>query len=448
VAFATKKGKYCWQQIWLMGPDGKHAQKLYDAEAGTDFCGAEWSPDGQRLAYVRGQPAADAFDMSVESRDLKGGRANMIVPAPNRLQDFCWSPDRRVMYSLAEPDPNGMSCNLWAMRVDGRTGKPREQPRRLTNWAGFRMDNLSATADGKRLAFRKWSWQGSVYVADLEADGKRITTPRRLTLSESRSYPTGWTANSKAVLFQSNRGGKWGIFMQSLDADSARPLTTGPEDVYQPTLSPDGAWILYVLATSELMRVPAVGGVPHSVLKSHIFGYACAKSPAKLCVIGERTPDGKQLIFTAFDPLEGRGRELSRFDIDPEAGYQWDLSPDGLHIAICRRLVARIQILSLSGQKLREISIKGWNGLQNVNWAADGKRLFVSTSIPDGAVLLQVDLHGNTNVIWEQRGSPAPFTAIPFGGPSMPWGVPSPDGRHLAIYCWSLSSNIWMIENF
>jgi hypothetical protein len=35
----------------------------------------------------------------------------------------------------------------------------------------------------------------------------------------------------------------------------------------------------------------------------------------------------------------------------------------------------------------------------------------------------------------------------PFGGPSAPWAIPSPDGRHLAIYSWSLNANMQMIEN-
>jgi len=103
-----------------------------------------------------------------------------------------------MIYSLSEPEPNETSCNLWATRVDARTGEPRGQPQRLTNWAGFCLDTPSATADGKRLAFRKWSRQGNVYVADLQANGKRITTPKRLTLSEGSSYPRAWTADSKA----------------------------------------------------------------------------------------------------------------------------------------------------------------------------------------------------------------------------------------------------------
>jgi hypothetical protein len=32
--------------------------------------------------------------------------------------------------------------------------------------------------------------------------------------------------------------------------------------------------------------------------------------------------------------------------------------------------------------------------------------------------------------------------------PSAPWAVPSPAGRHLAIYDWKLSANMRMMENF
>jgi hypothetical protein len=90
----------------------------------------------------------------------------------------------------------------------------------------------------------------------------------------------------------------------------------------------------------------------------------------------ERTQDRKQLIFTAFDPLQGRGRELARFDtnLTPDAEYAWDLSPDGNRITILKRSEATIHCLSLSGQASRQIVMKGWSGLQSVDWAAERKR--------------------------------------------------------------------------
>jgi hypothetical protein len=50
-----------------------------------------------------------------------------------------------------------------------------------------------------------------------------------------------------------------------------------------------------------------------------------------------------------------------------------------------------------------------------------------------------------------QKGSVAPWgfnLDLAMGGPTAPWAVPSPDGRHLAIYTWTVSSNMWMMENF
>jgi DNA-binding beta-propeller fold protein YncE len=143
-----------------------------------------------------------------------------------------------------------------------------------------------------------------------------------------------------------------------------------------------------------------------------------------------------QLIFTAFDPLQGRGRELTRFDIDPQSNYDWALSPDGSRIAVLNMMEGRIHILSLSRNATMDFAVKGWKSLDSVAWTADGKTLFVSNHTEEGSVLLHVDLQSNSQVLWKQEG----------GGGTV--AIPSPDGRHLAIMGWTLNSNIWMMENF
>jgi hypothetical protein len=46
-------------------------------------------------------------------------------------------------------------------------------------------------------------------------------------------------------------------------------------------------------------------------------------------------------------------------------------------------------------------------------------------------------LRGNARVLWQYKGS---------GGQI--WGVPSPDGRYLAILGTVTNSNVWMLEGF
>ena len=165
-------------------------------------------------------------------------------------------------------------------------------------------------------------------------------------------------------------------------------------------------------------------------------GPRCARSPATLCAIAERSADRKQLVFAALDPVKGRGRELAELKTDATADYQWDLSPDGARIAILKNREGRIQILSLNGRAPQEITVKGWNSLTNAVWTADGKGLFVASLKEEGSVLMGVDLQGNTRILWEHTGGVGTYA------------VPSPVGRHLAMIGWTLDSNIWMMENF
>ena len=449
------------RDMWVMKPDGSGAHRLYEAGEDSAFVGAEWSPDGRRLACNMLRVTPERSEIFIQTRDLKGGPATTVVLGAT--SDWSWSPDGRLIYGLFDPDPVGESCNFWAMPVNPSTGKPKQPAKKLTNWAGFCMDDLSETADGRRLAFRKWSWQGSVYVADLQAGGTRITPPRRLTLNEGRNFPGAWTADSKAVVFGSYVDGRWRILRQSLDQEKSEPVTTrGEGDVTGGRVSPDGSWILYVVlpkgnsgssSVSQLMRIRMEGGSPQLVLAAALYSDPqCAHSPATLCAIAERSADEKQLIFTAFDPVKGRGRELIRIDIDNTADldYLWDLSPDGRRIAVLKYSAGNIRVFPLNGAPQKDIRVKGWKSLESVHWAADGKGFFVSGIADGGSALLHSDLQGNAHVLWKQKGSIAPWN-VPLAhrwGPSAPWAIPSPDGRHLAIYDWNLNGNMWMLENF
>jgi len=472
VVFGSNLNQFYYREMWVMRPDGTEARKLFDAEENSVFPGAEWSPDGRRVAYVKWYQSADKGEISIESRSVDGGHPVRAVSIPFDLADWSWSPDGRIITSF--PDPSDMrtnTCNFWGTRIDMRTGEPLEQPKRMTNWSGFVVDEPSVSADGKRLALRKSLIESSVYVGDLQANGTRITPPSRLIFSEGRNYPAGWSLDSKAVVFMSDRNGKRGLFRQSLGKDAqsiAANLGTSIEgtgagalDVVVPRMSPDGAWILYFdwsadfasSAPAPLMRVPVTGGPPQVVLNAQvgaIHSIRCPRAPATACLIAERTPDHGQLVFTFFDPLKGRGQEAARFQTiaTPDAEYAWDLSPDGARVAILRRSEEKIQILSLRGHSARQVVAKGWPNLENVNWAADGRRLLVSARTKVGSALLLLDPDGKAHVVSEFGGTGQPYN-IPFmGGSIAPWAVPSPDGRHLAICTWNVSANMWMMENF
>ena len=476
VAFGANLGRLYYRELWRMRPDGTEPKKLYEVDEDSAIGGAEWSPDGQRLAYPRWhQRVGEKFEWHFESRDLKGGPPVTIASdfALTDITDWSWVPDGRIVYTVPDySDSRENTCNFWQTRMNIRTGEPLEKPRRLTNWSGFCIDSPSVTADGKRLAFRRTTVQSSVYVADLQGNGTRSLAPRRFTLNEGRDFPAAWTADSKAVVFVSNRNGQWQLFRQSLDSEAAEPIVKASENEAErteagefnptiPRVSPDGAWVLYTVwkrgggssVSEELMRVPISGGSPQSVLTASagaIHSFRCARFPATWCVIAERTQDKKQLVFTVFDPVNGRGRELTRFATNPtpDAEYAWDLSPDGRRLAVLRRSEATIRVLWVNQQMSESVVGNGLSNFETVDWTADGMALLVSSVKEGGSVLLQLDLKGNGRLLWESKGTIEPSITAFVGGPSAPWAIPSPDGRHLAICVWSLSANMWMMENF
>jgi len=446
--------------IWLIGAQGEDPRKLVTASERETFDWAVWSPDGRRVAYERDQQMADKLKTSIESRDLKGGLPTVIVPdAVTFGNGIAWLTNGSIVYSMREREIGRFRDSLWEVRVDTRTGQPVSIPRRITDWADGRLTDVNATADGKQLAVTKLSRQMDVFIGELEAGGPPLKNPHRLTLEEFDDFPSTWMPDSKAVLFWSNRNATWGIYKQELDQTTAQTIVTGPDYKNWPVVSPDGSWFLYLSRASQdvaattpvrIMRVPTSGGAPQLVLEGRgIDHLACARSPATLCVFSEETPDHKQLTFSAFEPSkEPTRRELRRINLKQNVNglpavpisfysYGWDLSFDGSHLAFTQydQYEGRIQILPLPGGEVREVNVRGWNGLERLFWAADGRGL-VSTS--GGATLLYVDLEGRAQVIWQQE--------MPYA--DVNWGIPSPDGRHLAVLGYTTQANVWLLENF
>ena len=298
--------------------------------------------------------------------------------------------------------------------------------------------------------FQKTTFQMQGYLAELAKGTRRIYPPRRLTDDEANEVPTAWTSDSTAVLVYSNRNGTSQILKQVIGQEATEAVVTGSQLGLGPArLSADGAWILYLEAPTtaigpstpvRLMRVPVAGGVPQFVLETRSSeDFGCARAPAHLCCVIEASPDGKQVTLTAFDPLKGRGKVLRTIPQEPAAPFvRTALSPDGSTFAVSRAAEAEIhiQLLSLSGGFDRQITVQGWPNLTGLDWAPDGKGLYLGSGSPKGSALLYVDLKGNPQVLWQLKA----------GGDI--WGVPSPDGRYLAMMGVGSSSNLWMLKGF
>jgi Tol biopolymer transport system component/DNA-binding winged helix-turn-helix (wHTH) protein len=448
VAFRNATSDYN-REVWVMGIQGDNPRKILAVGGKESLYSVHWSPESQRLAYMRSHDADPISQLSIETCDLKGENPTLVVAADPLLRSFYWLPEGRLIY--ARLDSLGSSDgNLWQVGIDNHAGTPAGKPQRITQWAGSELSSTSFSADGKRLVLLESTDRAQVYLGELEAGGTRMKPPRRLTNDEAFDKPNAWTPDSKAVLFGSNRDGTWGIYKQGLGQETAEAVVTGLQDSPDPRLSADGAWILFSESPrttasptppQRMMRIPVGGGVPQFVMEMpNWVDFSCARSPASLCLTFDTSPDQKKLMIAALDPLKGRGRVLRTIDNDPLHSYDHlTLSPDGSTLAISGDGEAEIHIrlLSTSGGPDHEIRLKGWPNLTGLDWSADGKGLYCGSLSAQGGTLLYVDLKGNARVLWQYK---AGIGAI--------WADPSPDGRYLAILGFVTNANVWMIEGF
>jgi hypothetical protein len=191
-----------------------------------------------------------------------------------------------------------------------------------------------------------------------------------LTLDERNDFPTAWTSDSRAVLFWSDRSDQSQIFKQNIDQQTAETIVAGPEEAWMPRVTPDGMSILYLASpqgltvrtevaddrsgshqVARIMRVRSSGVGPDSVMEVPRLGNcACPRRPSDVCFLGQSSEDGKKLIISTFDPMQGNAREVRTLDIHAGALYNWMPSPDGSRIVDYNPMEGNIRLPLAQGR--------------------------------------------------------------------------------------------------
>lgn len=255
--------------------------------------------------------------------------------------------------------------------------------------------------------------------------------------------------DGKAMLLVANRKDHYDLYRQSLTSNRSQLLASihnGANE--QATVSPDGRWIiletypfLNPAESNQISRIPTEGGPPEPVLKvgENRGSFSCARRPSSRCVFADISPDYKQMIVSNFDAVQGRGAEITHFELgpnfNPELNFAtWSISPDGTRFAASLGPSGPIRVYSFNDHSVQLIYPKAILDMTNLAWSADGGAFYFSNRTNNGMEILHMDMQGNTTSLWRNNGRT--------------FCTPSPDGRYLAIYDWKTDANIWMMENY
>ncbi len=422
-------------EIWVMGANGEDPRRPIPVGEGNELGPPSWSPNGERIVFQSRRRGPEGSKTAFEAAKLAGSEATVIWSKGLRWEDSPphWLPDGRIIYS--------QQINLWQIKVDPDTGRAVGTPEQITRWSSMDLNGLGdvgVTRDGKRIGIFKWQARQDVLVGELEANWRRLTDVRVLPLGERFPGPTGWTADSQKLFFNSQRRGNPDIFRQSIEQGMAEPFLAGPENEGDARLSPDRSWVLYVSwrpgEPRRLMRIPASGGTAELVLTASTAGlsFRCSYQPPGNCVVAEKKKS--QVVFSTFDAIKGEKREIAR--IPPEWEWpleEWDLSPDGTALVVHMKEDV-LQVLDLSGKMLREVPTPD-SGRGPVAWVPNQKGFFFVWYGKAGCTLVHLDIEGRKRLLWG-------------GGYIIRDLVPSLDGKRLAWTNQVTQVTCSLLENF
>ena len=424
------------REVWVMRSDGTEQVKVA-GDKSSWVTALTWSPDGDRIAHIRFSESSSA----VEVNEWRNARTETFFSNSHMAPALHWLPDGRLIYGLWDGDDH-LGPGLWVVSLQ-QSRKIRGAPKRVTRGKTW-MWQVTGSHDGKVLTFLRETILPSVYVAELTPDGKQLLTNKRLTLDEQDNIAFSWTPDSKAVVFSSDRNGTHEIFKQAIDQPLAERLVTSSAQLLQPRIVPDGSEILYLSRTTSgspetpisIFAIPIAGGSPRLVLTDiRILDMQCARWPSTICLYIKSKGDASETFETLrFDARSGKSSDPPQ--IDPAGN--WALSPDGSQRALLPgRPGEIIRIRSTLTGESRDVVVKGWEGLNTVDWSASGKSLLVSQGLyPRESALLNVTLDGTATVLYRSVN------------PEIDWAIQSPDGRFVAMQNSIHSKNVWQIENF
>jgi len=374
-----------------------------------------WSPDGKRLLFWgqrrRDAPPEDNVDWYVVT--VPGGS-----PVPTGARSVLLREGFRAFRGLPFPDAwasagsrvlfhgnVGDSSNMWQVALSAEDGHVSGTPRRVTS--GTTDEAAASVALDGRMVFVSRTVQSDIWSLPIDADRGTVEgSLKRVTQDAADDYDPTLSDDGATLVFRSRRAGRFAVILRRLGSTAETVLTRMPEEHY-PAVSRDGTRVAYSVPQGDKMPIFVVGtsgGTPEQVCDD------CGE-------VKEWSPQGDQILYaTAQDPS---GVGLLKLGSSPNRAwlrhpgygiYGPRLSSDGRWIAFNGRTdrlaPARVFVTKVEGSVVA--GERDWMVVSD-----DGD---APTWSPQATLLYFWSDRDGSPCLWAQRLDPA--TKRPTGDPS------------------------------
>jgi eukaryotic-like serine/threonine-protein kinase len=413
------------------GSGGKQERNIYTKTIGPDdpvrltFAPEDdtlpaWSPDGRYIAFCRAlTPERKPNRYAIYVVAASGGQERKVAEGGMGVS---WAPDGK-MVALAGLPAEGDGIFLLSLETGERS--------RLTSPNPY-FDNLPVfSPDGRWIAFTRQlelaqTREFGFSAREIFVVPARGGPVRQLTFDREPTYGAAWTADSREIVFASNRGvGGESLWRIAAEGGSPSRFSATPEGGFYPSISRQGNRLIYTESFKDT-NIYAYEGP----------GFATTSAPGRFegprgLILSSRrddspsiSPDGERIAFVskrtgneeiwACDRNGRRVVQLTSFKGPGTGTPRW--SPDGRSIAFDSLAGGNpdIYVISADGGTPRRVTT-GPSGSFMPSWSPDGKWIYSKSD------------RSGSDQIWKIPAEGGAATQLTYGGASEAFA--SPDGK-------------------
>jgi TolB protein len=340
-----------------------------------------------------------------------------------------WLDDFSGLIIAAQPESSSIGTQIWFVAYHG------EPARRITNdLNGYGEVSLGVTSDSRTIATIQQINVSGIWVTNANEEESQARQILKTNLPET----VAWTPDGR-IVYASRTGETWDIWIANRDGSDGRQLTA---DVYidnQPSVSPDGRYIVFQSNRAggrNIWRIDLDGSNP----KQLTTGSFVDSSPVS-------TPDGRTVVFMS----ERSGKSgIWKVGMDGGSPVQVtdrvaqlpSISPDG-------KLIAYFSTDERANNqpRLSIIPFEGGQQLKTIDLPRSVQPLAFAW-MPDGQSIAYLDNTSGILNVWSQPldgGSPKQLTN--FKSEFLTSFAISRDGT-IAVYRWSATRDIVLIKDY
>jgi len=190
----------------VMNSDGTNRRVFSTTMSGRETM-AEFSPDSRLIAYAEGNPNA------IYTIDTSGNNKFKVVDisSPNVNDMIAWSPDGKSIAFAHKT--TSIRNNIWKVNIDG-TGLVN-----LTNYE-YMESNPVFSPDGQYIAYMQYGSSGIPDVVYMKADGSSKINISNTTI-EYEWEPT-WSPDGKKIMYLMGTGGRNRFYLYDIATQNTK----------------------------------------------------------------------------------------------------------------------------------------------------------------------------------------------------------------------------------